>query len=227
MLSDNVGSWHPYFFISNLEELALIHYLHYNTLITFNILFQDLLSHSIFRSLSCSSTLRWRNWELILVLLLFVFHVNIKHSGKYTSFNDTQVEKNKPHLKSDMSTKINLLKLVLFKLTFRHLVSIHGWSKTDKDEVQIWEFKRKLNWPKWNYLPSQKVSDTRIFVLFWGLIHWKYHPSMTLCGRVSQCPAFILKIIPEQLSSIYYHNLFFCLVATSEYLTWPLGFFLG
>lgn len=48
------------------------------------------------------------------------------HLGKYTSFNDTQAEKNKSPFKSNMSAKINLLKLVLYKLTLRHLASIHG-----------------------------------------------------------------------------------------------------
>lgn len=120
---------------ASAEECVILTSLHTFTfnpgtvLTTFNTLFQDLLSRGICRSPSSSTTLRRRNWELNWVLLLFVFHVNMEHFGKYTSFNDTQAEKNKLPLKSVMSTKINLLKLVLFKLTLRHL-GIHGWSNT-------------------------------------------------------------------------------------------------
>lgn len=73
------------------------------------------------------------NW----VLLLFIFHVNMEHFGKYTSFNDSKAEKNKVPFKSNMSTKIKLLKLVLLKFMFRHLVSIHEQSNTEKQRLSV------------------------------------------------------------------------------------------
>jgi len=71
-----------------------------------------------------------------------------------------------------MSTKTHILKLVLLKFIFRHLVNIHGWSNIEKQRLTA-DLKVKVQIELTKAKPSaffqsciSTTKDIRKFVLF-------------------------------------------------------------